>query len=597
MTRALAIVLIALPTSVETSAQDAELLFELDARVAQHLWIAADEDDDDENGSPDATDSADGASHDDAVVLRVHGRGSATLEVEGPARVEPARVTLPAEVRVQGLAPGRASLRVRVGARDATLPITVFRLRLESPSGRIDPARDAVAPTLALPNDRDLPRDDSPCRDPRCVRIVAEAPADAPFDHARLERFAVGGGDLRSLALPFAHDGRDWRSPWTRLVVDAIDEAAPGVSGRVLEVRLRDVVQARVGVATQSVRVGRPGDEDGPLAARRGRMRVRVLRHGGVPAIGDTDEGAIALARNQIAIANQIWLQCLVGFGDPADADVAVVDPPPPFLLAVANEDGLHAAGGEVRFRAGDVEVGPVRIPRNSAPIDTAMILAHTLRDAGFEPSVYANPRTANGADQSADVVVRRAGQPIALASLPAHPLSTDPQQTLRIGRVDLSDGLQPFRNSNAAAGSLEERTLLHAVADRDATTLDLVIINAFTNGGRQGEAFIESDRGAFSNIFLLDRSGIRQQRAAWTQSHELGHVLLDIPFHPDDLGPDRPWLLMDADSSSPYVTGPKRLAPEECARARHRSGTDTHPVLLDRWPGRGRATPTPAHR
>lgn len=159
---------------------------------------------------------------------------------------------------------------------------------------------------------------------------------------------------------------------------------------------------------------------------------------------------------------------------------------------------------------------------------------------------------------------------------------------------MDLSDGLQPFRNSNAAAGSLEERTLLHAVADRDPTTLDIVIVNGFTNGGRQGEAFIESDHGAFSNVVILDRSGIRQQRAAWTQSHELGHVLLDIPFHPDDLGADRPWLLMDADSSSPFVTGPKRLTERECARVRHRSGVHAYPILLNRMPGRGQtATPT----
>lgn len=571
--------------AIPASSQDAELLFELDARVAEHLWIAADEDDDDENGRPDAS----GDDPIDAVRVRIHGRGAAQVSVDGPLALVDSIRALPADVRVRGLAPGQGHLRVRAGGREATLPITVFRLRLESPDGWVDPTGDALAPTLAVPNDRDLPRDDSTCRDPRCVRIAAFAPADAPFSHAALERFAPDGSDLRALPTLLRHDGVAWRSPWMRLVVDDVDEAAPGVSGRVLEVRLRDVVQARVGAATQSARVGRPGDENGPLAARRGRIRVRVMRHGGVPAVGDDDDGAIALARNQIAIANQVWLQCLVGFGDPAEADVRVVDPPPPFLLAIAHVDGLHATGGEVAFRAGEQTVGPIAIPAGSVPIDTATTIARALREAGFQADVRANPRTSNGADQSADVLVYREAEPVALSPQPDRPLTTDAQQSLRIGSVDLSDGLQPFRNSNAAAGSLEERTLLHAVADRDPTTLDMIIINGFTHGGRQGEAFIESDRGAFSNVVILDRSGIRQQRAAWTQSHELGHVLLDIPFHPDDLGPDRPWLLMDADSSSPFVTGPKRLSPEECARARHRSGVQTYPVLLDRMPGRGR--------
>ncbi len=589
-------VVVALLVAVPASSQGPALLFERDARVVRELWIAVDEDDDDENGEPDHTAIPDstGESSFDSVTLRVHGAGPATVRIEGPVRVSATSITLPADLSITGLAAGDARVHVQARQHEATLDVHVFRLTLESPQGRIDPTQDAVAPTLAVPNDRDLPRRDGSCADPRCIRIAAFAPADANLSRAALERFAPDGSDLRELAVLLRHDGEAWRSPWMRLVVDSVDEGAPGVSGRVLHVRLRDVVQARVGAATQSVRVGRPGDEDGPLAARQGRIRIRVLRHGGVPAIGNDDAGAVELARNQVAVANEVWLQCLAGFGDPQQADVQVVDTPPPFLLSIAHDDGLRAAGGEVTFRAGEHTVGPVAIPRGSVPVDTARQIADALRARNLEAVVRANPRTANGADQGADVLVYAEGQPVALNRVSDRPLSTDTRQRVRIGRVDLSDGLQPFRNSNAAAGSLEERTLLHAVADRDPTTLDIVIVNGFTNGGRQGEAFIESDHGAFSNVVILDRSGIRQQRAAWTQSHELGHVLLDIPFHPDDLGPDRPWLLMDADSSSPFVTGPKRLTAQECARVRHRSGVHTYPVLLDRMPGRGQtATPT----
>jgi hypothetical protein len=59
---------------------------------------------------------------------------------------------------------------------------------------------------------------------------------------------------------------------------------------------------------------------------------------------------------------------------------------------------------------------------------------------------------------------------------------------------------------------------------------------------------------------------------------------LLDQPWHPDNLGPDRPWLLMDADASLATVNGPKRLTPAECARIRAESGPLAIPPLLQRF-------------
>ncbi len=111
--------------------------------------------------------------------------------------------------------------------------------------------------------------------------------------------------------------------------------------------------------------------------------------------------------------------------------------------------------------------------------------------------------------------------------------------------------------------------------------------MNRFTAGTRQGEAFIEADGNAIVNAVVLDRNGVRQEREAWTQSHEVGHILLDQPFHPDNVGPDRPWLLMDADSSQGLVTGPKRISWDECYRVRERSGVHAIPPLLSRLEAR----------
>ena len=105
--------------------------------------------------------------------------------------------------------------------------------------------------------------------------------------------------------------------------------------------------------------------------------------------------------------------------------------------------------------------------------------------------------------------------------------------------------------------------------------------INRFVNRARQGEAFIEADGSAMANTLIFDRNAVRFERQAWVQAHELGHVLLDEAFHPDNIGIDRPWLLMDADARQGRVTGPKRISDAECTKARRRSGPGAYPVLL----------------
>ena len=67
--------------------------------------------------------------------------------------------------------------------------------------------------------------------------------------------------------------------------------------------------------------------------------------------------------------------------------------------------------------------------------------------------------------------------------------------------------------------------------------------------------------------------------------AHELGHVLLDLPGHPDDFGVDRPSDLMDADAADPSIFGPRRLSSAECERAVRQSGPGAAVPLLEPWP------------
>src|SRR5207253_5630878 len=125
---------------------------------------------------------------------------------------------------------------------------------------------------------------------------------------------------------------------------------------------------------------------------------------------------------------------------------------------------------------------------------------------------------------------------------MPGVAVTSDAQQSISIGRVDFNDGLDEFNNLNSSSGTLEERTMLKSLTDDDPTSIDLFVINRFTHQTRIGEAFVEGDGGALINALIMDRAGVAAQREAWTQSHEAGHIFLNQPWHPDNMGPDRPW-------------------------------------------------------
>lgn len=614
--------------------QPIEIQWPTGERNPSTVIIAADLDDDNDDGVPDALEQPgpDIARDDEIVAVTVQGVAHGLLRVhtEGSVKIVTAhgsttdrvelRPTLDRHtVHLMGLQPSRTDQDAavifdleRIHGRTTSsvtvrVPITVVGVSILRGNNEIVWShRDALRISHAITNDDTLPRrarwnDTSP--DPTNVRVEIWDPGASLTAFARLE--AVGSpvsvgvlpGAVRSaiaqLPLERPVDTTSLRSPFVRLVGDETDLRAPGVQGQTLLVGLRDRVRVRyrrhgaAGEATVDVRVGRPGNENGPLAARRARWRLVVLRDrpGGRPLIGGDEASAIRIAREQVAVANEVYLQCMVTFGDPASHPVTVADPPQNCLLSVGDDNGLRALGGEIRFRVNGRAIGPVRVRPGWRPIETAEAIADAVRAAGFRVRVTLNRRTDYGADGSADLVVRDAhGRLAEISPVPNVPLTTDPQQSLTIGRVDFSDGLDEFNNLNSSSGTLEERTLIKSLIDDDPTTIDLFIVNRFTHRSRIGEAFVEGDGGAIVNALIIDRAGVAAQREAWTQSHEAGHVFLNQPWHPDNMGPDRPWLLMDADASLGAVTGPKRLEPEDCRRLTAESGVDAVPALLSRF-------------
>jgi hypothetical protein len=330
---------------------------------------------------------------------------------------------------------------------------------------------------------------------------------------------------------------RCWASAPLRFVIDDVDRNHPLVADRSIKAEVGGAIVVREnGRKAQAIRVlGPRSSPAGAIRRYKATLRPFVVRvaPGGAPAIGSTDVGAIAALRGELVAASAIWGQCGLTFGDAKLLEVKLVDPPPSHLVAIGDDLGIVASGGEIRLRA-DTKTITVPVAPGSSPDRVAYDVARAVDRAGLSAVVSPNARIGPGASASVDVSVRRKdGTLIAVDVVaPGAPLTTDATMSVRIGSVDLSDGLQHFTDMDAMAGTLEERTLLKALDDGDPTTIEVVVVPLFAGGGRIGESFIGSDLSSVRNVVLLDRAGIRARKSSLTLPHELGHVLMDLPGH-----------------------------------------------------------------
>ncbi len=430
----------------------------------------------------------------------------------------------------------RDAVRVFAVAPPGDLPASV------SISSRAAPDGDATTSTLELL--RDLPLESAPC------------PAGAPK------------GSACGQTAPL------------RVVFDDIDRLHPLVSRRSILAELGGAIVATAAGVSTSARVTTP---DG---RHRAHLRVHVLRMtvGGPTAIGRDEADAARLVQGEVGRANGIWGACGIGFGPRPSIAIEIVDPPPPWLLAIGCGAGLPASGGALTFSVDGREL-TVPTRRGQSPRGVARVVAAALGAKGYGVTVSDNGLSTASGRASVDLLVRRKDKKLATITAPlSGAVSSDPTLDACIGRVALEDGLQHFGDADAVAGTLEERTLVKAFEDGDPSTLDVFVIPSFGGDSRIGESFIFADSGAIKNTVIVDRAGFRAHRASFTLAHEVGHVLLDQPGHPDDFGVDTPTRLMDADAVNASAFGPRRLEREECARALRQSGPRSPSGLLVPW-------------
>lgn len=578
--------------------------------------VAVDRDDDDVDGIPDGDGPRVSAAPELLRVEAPHGAKPTAIEAQPGVRVLVGGRVVPSGgivspdarwIELQAVRPGRSDVR----AFGQTLRLSAFEVRALGGDGRrIDLAR-SHASLQRTPPDRlgEDPLGD--LADPDAIRfLIVGVAEDVPTTLDLVSVRASGAIVDRLAGVALGHVDCPGDVPAglvcgstlpIRAVADDIDRSHPMVKDRSIKAELGGalIVAAPEGMAgdrgapvagqkLQMIRIAGPRSSAiGAIERYRARLRMSLVRPraGGPPPVGGDDAGALAVARAEVERANALWGACGVSFGAPEELDVRIVDPPRPQLLAIGCDHGLPASGGEIRVRVDGREVA-AKVAEGMRPALAARVVAVAIGAAGFTVRVSDNPVIAAGAYGSSDLLVRRpGGGPAVIDAPPAGAISTDATLTACVGQIDLEDGLQHFGDIDAIAGTVEERALIKALDDGDPATIDVIMVPSFAGGGRIGESFISADGGAIRNTILEDRAGLKADRASFALSHELGHVLLDDPGHPDDFGTDTPSRLMDADAANASAYGPRRLLVEECVRAIRQSGPGAPVALLTRWP------------
>lgn len=372
------------------------------------------------------------------------------------------------------------------------------------------------------------------------------------------------------------------RTPPLRAVGDALDRGHPALRSRSIRAELGGSLQlSSAGRALLELKVGGPRQTRfGAIERLRAKLRVLVLRAraGGTPALGRNDAEARQLMLREVAAAGGIWAQCGIDLGVSEASAIQVVDPPAARLLTLGCEWGQAASGGAIRLRYGR-QSSELATRAGESPSQVAARLTSLLEQARLGVRVFENQRSASAAFATVDLLLG----PNKLEGLELS--STDPTMPLCSAEVDLQDGLSHFGDGDAFAGTLEERALLRALDDGDPRSIEVLVVPSFVREERIGESFIASPGSSLSSTVIIDRQAIRAGARSFALAHELGHVLLGMPGHPDDFGVDQSWSLMDADVADPTIFGPRRLSVADCERALTQSGPNALLPLLEAVP------------
>lgn len=354
------------------------------------------------------------------------------------------------------------------------------------------------------------------------------------------------------------------------------DDVHPAAGRPSLFARLGERLEVHAGTAHGLATIAAP-----PSGAKRAvlyetQVRVSLVRatKGGKLPVGTDEASARQFVQEELERLDQAWAACGIRF---RLAELEKLDPPPAALVSLGCGTPIAPTGGELTLRIGNLELR-WKLRPDEAPLALGARMQRTLANRGFQVERWVLPPGLAHARPVVELFVRdREGRPVEVKVG-----TNDPSFRVCATGVNFDDGLTHFDDLDSIGGTREERSLLFAAIDREPRTLDVVIIPHFASGARMGESFIVGRGAPFENVVILDRGGLAAGARSSTLAHELGHVLLGMPEHPDDFGIDDPRLLMDADASDPSVFGPRRLDRTSCARALSQSGPGAPIPLLE---------------
>ena len=265
------------------------------------------------------------------------------------------------------------------------------------------------------------------------------------------------------------------------------------------------------GLKAASIRVGGPGKRGSAPRTLPARLRVRVLRTGagGGVAVGSDAAGGIVIAREEVANANALWGQCGIQFGAPAELDVAVVDPPPPHMISVGCGLGLPAQRRTARAASG---TAALRAATGGGLVPGARRERDRIAASPCGIQRLAQPRTLARASPRTARSTCSCGAPRATTCrskwFTPGPSRPAPRRVPR--RSQPERRLEPLQRLGCAAGTLEERALLKAIADDDPDQIDVLVLPYFVTVGRIGESFVDAAGLGVRNAIIIDRAGVR---------------------------------------------------------------------------------------
>ena len=451
-------------------------------RCAIALW--ADRDDDDANGVPTAS-RRPAARRPTSTSFRSTSASSARVAAGGVGRR--ARARRPRQGRrrslgarrsrarlAQGLSPGRVELRGQDAGRTAARDRRRARDRPARRRGRrgrhgaLARVARAHAARMRIEGPPDAPYDD-----PDALRVVLDAPDDGPGLDGEREIAVESVERARRAHRRYRRTSRS-RRPRARGPIRACAAgrarrcASSSTTSTATTPRRRAIHQGRGGRRHRAPRRRAQGADDprarpaqlarsGPSGAcgRRCARSSSASRPGGAPAIGGTEAGAVDALRAELASAAGIWGQCGLTFGEPATQEVRVVDPPPSHLVAIGDDLGIAASGGEIRLRADGKTLAVTTSRGRAARPRRLRPRARSPRRAGLVAVVSPNARIGPGLGAERRRLAAPEGRHARRGRAgPGRP-RCPPIATLsvRIGSVDLSDGLQHFTDMDAMAG------------------------------------------------------------------------------------------------------------------------------------------------